>query len=70
MILKKLEGGIVIAAVEIISFEIHIEDGKTTINAVLHNAANTEVTYHQEVGDKNIYPIVDNHNDILKIIHQ
>ena len=70
MILKKLEDGVVISAVEIISFDVQIDEGKATINAVLNDSNNTEVVYHQNPGDHFFYQIVDNHNDILRIIHQ
>jgi hypothetical protein len=70
MILKKLEDGVVISAVEIISFEVQIDEGKATINVVLNDTNNTEVAYHQNPGDHFFYQIVDNDNDILRIIHQ
>ena len=70
MILKKLEDGVVVAAMEIISFDVQIDDEKATIRVALNDKDNTETVYHQEAGDKHIYQIVDNNNDIIRIIHQ
>ena len=70
MILKKVEDGVVVSAAEIISFDVETEDRKATIKVVLDDAKNSEITYHQEAGDKYIYQIVDDNNDILRIVHQ
>ena len=70
MILKKLEDGVVVSAVEIISFDIQMEEGKASINVVMNDKANSENTYYQTSDDTYIYQIVDNHNDVLRIIHQ
>ena len=70
MILKKLEDGVVISAVEIISFDVKLEDRKATINVVVDDEHNSEAVFHQEPGDKHIFQIVDENNDIIRIIHQ
>ncbi|MFT7824666.1 MAG: hypothetical protein ABXS92_07880 [Sulfurimonas sp.] len=70
MILKKVEDGVVISAVEIISFDVETEDRKATIKVVLDDAQNSEATYHQEAGDKYIYQIVDENNDLIRVVHQ
>lgn len=70
MILKKVEDGVVVSAVEIISFDVEIEDRNATIRVVLDDAQNSEATYHQSAGDKHIFQIVDENNDIIRIIHQ
>lgn len=70
MILKKVEDGVVISAVEIVSFDVQIEDRKATVTVVLDDTENSEVTYHQEPGDKYIYQIVDENNDMIRVIHQ
>ncbi|UFH58978.1 hypothetical protein [Sulfurovum mangrovi] len=68
--MKKLEDGVVVSAVEIISFDVKTEDRKATIKVVLDDAQNSEVTYHQEAGDKHIFQIVDENNDLIRVIHQ
>lgn len=70
MILKKVEDGVVVSAVEIISFEVEIEDRDATIRVVLDDAKNSEALYHQASEDKHIFQIVNDNNDILRIIHQ
>lgn len=70
MILKKIEDEVVVSAVEIISFDVQIEDRKATVKVVLNDTKNSEATYYQSPGDKHIYQIVDNNNDILRIIHE
>lgn len=70
MILKKIEDGVVVSAIEIISFDVQIDDRKATIKVVVDDNANSEVIYHQEPGDKYIFQVVDENNDILRIIHQ
>lgn len=70
MILKKVEDGVVVSAVEIISFDVEIEERKATVRVVIDDAKNSEAVYHQEAGDKHIFQIVDENNDILRIIHQ
>ena len=70
MILKKIEYGVVVSAVEIISFDVQIEDRKAAVKVVLDDAKNSEATYYQSPGDKHTYQIVDDNNDILRIIHQ
>jgi hypothetical protein len=70
MILKKVEDGVVVSAVEIISFEVELEDQDATIHVVLDDTQNSEAIYHQAPGDKHIFQIVDEHNDIIRIIHQ
>ncbi|MDM5271407.1 hypothetical protein PGH07_04390 [Sulfurovum sp. zt1-1] len=70
MILKKVEDGVVVSAVEIISFDVQTEDRKATIKVVLNDAQNSEETYYQSPGDKHVFQIVDENNDILRIIHQ
>lgn len=70
MILKKIEDGVVVSAVEIISFDVETEDRKATIKVVLDDTENSEATYYQSPGDKYVYQIVDDNNDILRIIHQ
>lgn len=70
MILKKVEDSVVVSAVEIISFDIQIEDRKATVHVVLDDAKNSEATYYQAAGDKHSYQIVDEHNNILRTIHQ
>lgn len=70
MILKKVEDGVVVSAVEIISFDVQIEDRKATVKVVLDDAQNSEATYYQSPGDKHTYQIVDDNNDVLRIIHQ
>lgn len=70
MILKKVEDSVVVSAIEIISFDVQIEDRKATIKVVLDDAQNSEATYYQSPGDKYIYQIVDDNNDVLRIIHQ
>lgn len=70
MILKKIEDGVVVSAAEIISFDVQIEENKATIRVILNDTANSEVTYHQQPGDKHLFQVVDDNNDILRIIHQ
>ena len=70
MILKKLVNGVVVSAVEIISFDVALEDRKATIKVVVDDEHNSEAVYHQEPGDKHIFQIVDENNDIIRIIHQ
>lgn len=70
MILKKLEDGVVVSAVEIISFDVEIVDRKAIVKVILDDEHNSEVLYHQDPGDKHIYQIVDDNNDILRVIHQ
>ena len=70
MILKKVEDGVVVSAAEIISFDVEIEDRNATIRVVLDDAQNSEAVYHQGAGDKHIFQIVDENNDIIRIIHQ
>ena len=71
MILKKLEGGIVVSAVEIKSFDVTIESNnkRAIITVTLDNVNNSEAVYNQEPGDNHIYQIVDN-NNIIRLIHQ
>lgn len=70
MILKKVEDDVVVSATEIISFDVQIEGNKATISVILNDTANSEATYHQQPGDKHTFQIVDDNNDILRIIHQ
>ena len=72
MILKKLEDEIVVSAVEIKSFDIAIDNNNNmaTIAVTLDNVNNSEAAYHQEPGDNHIYQIVDNSNNIIRLIHQ
>jgi len=70
MILKRVEEGVVVSAVEIISFDVEIEDRNATIRVVLDDTQNSEAVYHQAPGDKHIFQIVDENNDIIRIIHQ
>jgi len=71
MILKKLEDGIVASAVEIKSFDVTIDsNNRAIITVTLDNVNNSEAVYNQEPGDNHIYQIVDNHNNIIRFIHQ
>lgn len=71
MILKKLEDNMVISAAEIKSFHVEIDDNnKATITVTLDNVNNSEAIYHQSPGDHHLYQIVDNHNTIIRLIHQ
>jgi hypothetical protein len=69
MILKKLEDGIVVSAVEIKSFEVTIDGNRAIITVTLDNVDNSEAIYNQVPGDNHIYQIVDN-NNIIRLIHQ
>ena len=72
MILKKLENGIVVSAEEIKSFDVTIDsnNNRAIITVTLDNVNNNEAVYNQAPGDKHIYQIVDNNNNIIRLIHQ
>jgi hypothetical protein len=72
MLLKKLENGIVVSAVEIKSFDVTIDsnNNRATIRATLDNVDNSEAVYNQEPGDNHIYQIVNNNNNVIRLIHQ
>ena len=72
MILKKLENEIVVSAVEIKSFDVTIDSNNNSaiITVTLDNVDNSEAVYDQAPGDKHIYQIVDNNNNIIRLIHQ
>ncbi|RRS30801.1 MAG: hypothetical protein P794_05305 [Epsilonproteobacteria bacterium (ex Lamellibrachia satsuma)] len=72
MILKKLEDEIVVSAVEIKSFEVTIDsnNNKAIITVTLDNANNGEAVYNQEPHDNHIYQIVDNNNNLIRLVHQ
>jgi len=71
MILKKLEDGIVVSAVEIKSFDVTIDSNNNSaiITVTLDNVNNSEAIYNQAPGDNHIYQIVDD-NNIIRLIHQ
>ena len=71
MILKKLEDGIVVSAVEIKSFDVTIDSNNHSaiITVTLDNANNSEAVYNQAPGDNHIYQIVDD-NNIIRLINQ
>ena len=72
MILKKIESDIVVSAVEIKSFVVSIDsnNNKATITVTLDNVDNTEAVFSQEPGDSHIYQIVDNSDNLIRLIHQ
>ena len=71
MILKKLENGIVVFAVEIKSFDVAIDsNNRATITVTLDNVNNSEAVYNQEPGDHHLYQIIDNNNNVIRLIHQ
>lgn len=71
MILKKIEDSIVVSAEEIISFHVEIDDTNTaTVTVILDDINNNEKVYVQSPGDHHIYQIVDNNNNIIRLIHQ
>ncbi len=71
MILKKVEDNMVVSAAEIKSFQVVIdESNKATITVTLDDINNSEAVYDQAPGDHHLYQIVDNNNNILRLIHQ
>ena len=72
MILKKLENGIVVSAEEIKSFDVTIDsnNNRAIITVISDNVNNSKAVYNQEPGDKHIYQIVDDNNNIIRLIHQ
>jgi len=71
MILKEIKDNIVVSAVQIISFDIEInDDKKAVISVVRDDVQSTQSTYTQAPGDHHIYHIVDDNNNIIRLIHQ
>jgi len=72
MILKKLEDEIVVSAVEIKSFDVTMDSNNNSaiITVTLDNANNSEAVYNQKHGDNHIYQIVNNNDNIIRLIHQ
>jgi len=71
MILKKLENGIVVFAAEIKSFDVAIDsNNRAAITVILDNVNNSETVYSQEPGDHHFYQIIDNNNNVIRLIHQ
>lgn len=71
MILKKIENSMVVSAAEITSFHVAIDDNnKATITITLNDTDNSEAVYDQAPGDHHLYQIVDNNNNIIRLIHQ
>ena len=71
MILKKIENSMVVSAAEITSFHVEINDNnKATITVTLNDGNNSEVLYPQAPGDHHHYQIVDDSNNIIRLIHQ
>ena len=72
MILKKLENGIVVSAIEIKSFDVSIDstNDRAIIEVTLDNTENNKAVYNQEPHDNHIYQIVDDNNNIMRLIHQ
>lgn len=71
MILKKLENGIVVSAVEIKSFDITIDSNhRALIEVTLDDSTKSSTHYNQEPGDHHIYQISDNNNNLIRLVHQ
>ena len=71
MILKEIRDTIVVSATHIKSFHITIdENNKATITLTKDDIHNTEAIVSQAPGDHHIYHIVDDHNNMIRLIHQ
>ena len=71
MILKKIENGIVVSAAEIKSFVVTIDSNKkATLTVTLDNVDTSEAVFSQEPGDSHFYQVVDNNDNIIRLVHQ
>lgn len=71
MILKEIRDDIVVSAVEIKSFHIEVdEQNKATLTVIRDDMQNSESIYSQAPGDHHIYQVVDNNNNIIRLVHQ
>ena len=71
MILKKIENDMVVSGTEIISFHAVVDDNnKATLTVTLDDKNNSETVYDQAPGDHHIFQIVDDNNNIIRLIHQ
>ena len=71
MILKKIENSMVVFGAEIKSFHVAVDDNnRAKITVILDDGNNSEVVYDQAPGDHHIFQIVDDNNNIIRLIHQ
>lgn len=71
MIIKEIRDTIVVSATHIKSFHVSTdENNKATITVIKDDIHNSEALFSQSPGDHHIYHVVDDNNNMIRLIHQ